>query len=255
MLKTRRTCVYHITWASRHGICCLFFWGCNLRCRICLLKKEVLDCHLPETRLRIYDPAHRNPRPGRYLELGELIGLLDPLPIRKVFLMGAEPLCDDTLLEILRYLKDARDCTVSLLTNGRLEAPVALLDEVVFSIKAVTPSLHRHYTGFGNRSILSHFGALAKLGRPRLCAETVFIPGYVNEAEVMRIASFIASCDPQIPFRIDAYLPVPGHPWRSPTVEEIEALAERVRPTLPRTTCLHGKRGSEPLAYPVERVF
>jgi pyruvate formate lyase activating enzyme len=249
------TSVYHLTWAKEQGICCIFFWGCNLRCRVCLLQKEVLDCHLPETRLKIYDPAHRNPEPGGFLTLGELLGHLDRLPIKKAFLMGAEPLCEPRLPEILRHWRRTRTCSVSLLTNGKIRPPVDLLDEVIFSIKAVTPSLHQDYTGCDNRVILRHFRELAGLPHPRLYAETVFIPDYVDEAEVLRMASFIASVNPALPFRIDAYLPVPDRPWRSPGVGELESLGDRVRRILPGTTTLHGREGKQALAYEVERVY
>ena len=66
--------------------------------------------------------------------------------------------------------------------------PVHLLDEVIFSIKAITASLHRNYTGFPNQTILKHFRELAGLPQIRLHAETVFIPDYVDEAEIMKIA-------------------------------------------------------------------
>jgi pyruvate-formate lyase-activating enzyme len=130
-----------------------------------------------------------------------------------------------------------------------------LIDEVIFSIKAITPSLHRKYTGFSNREILKNFKELANLPRIRLHAETVFIPEYVDEVEVMKIAAFIASVNPDIPFRIDSYFPVPGECWRIPEIEELEELKDRVRIILPRTTCFHGKQGDEPLVYEVERIF
>jgi pyruvate formate lyase activating enzyme len=247
--------VYHVTWSEQYGIASLYFWGCNLHCRICLLQKEVLDCHLPETRFRIYEPAHTNPTPLQFLTISELFEKLDSLKIKRVFLMGAEPVCDRSLPTILDHLWQAKQCTISLLTNGKRRLPVDKLDEVIFSIKALTPSLHRHYTGFDNRGILRNFRELAALPKPRLFAETVFIPDYVDQEEVVRIAAFIASVDRETPFRIDAYLPVPVQPWRAPTVEEIQLLQERVLRILPNTTYLHGKKGEENLAYEVERIF
>jgi pyruvate-formate lyase-activating enzyme len=191
----------------------------------------------------------------QFLTLSELFEKLDSLKIKRVFLMGAEPVCDRSLPTILDYLWQTKQCTISLLTNGKRRLPVDKLDEVIFSIKALTPSLHRHYTGCDNRGILRNFRELAALPKPRLFAETVFIPGYVDGEEVVRIAAFIASVNREAPFRIDAYLPVPGQPWRAPTVEEIQSLQERVLLILPNTTYLHGKDGKENLAYEVERIF
>ena len=253
--KSDHTSLYHITWGEQYGICCLYFWGCNLRCRICLLKREAFDCHLPETRLRIYDPSSVSPRPRQFLTLEQVIDILDRLPVKRVFLMGGEPLCEPFLPQILKFLKNKKLCLISLLTNGKLTPPLDMLDEVMFSLKAITPSLHRDYTGFSNRNILGNFRKLAGQTRVRLHAETVFIPDYVDETEVMKIAAFIASVDPNIPLRIDAYLPVPGEHWRTPEVEELEKLKNRARTILPGTTCFHGKHGDEPLVYEVERIF
>jgi len=178
-----------------------------------------------------------------------------PISLTKVFLMGAEPLCDPLLPVILRYLKEGRSCSVTLLTNGYYPVPTSLLDEVVFSIKALTPSLHWDYTGRENEAILRSFERIAGEKLVRLCAETVFVPDYVDEDEVLSIAQYIASVDRSIPFRIDAYLPIPGLPWRAPEASELAALKERAKAILPATTCLHGEEGKTELAYEVERLF
>ena len=203
-----QTNVYHITYSREYGVCCLFFWGCNLSCQICLLKKEAFDCHLPEIRLRIYDPVYISERPSRFLTLQELVHLLEPLALKQIVLMGAEPVCDPCLSRILVSLKKLKTCSFVLLTNGRKLSPLAMLDEVIFSIKAVTPALHRDYTGVDNRVILRHFAQISSSKSVSLHAETVLIPGYVDEEEILRIAAFIASVDRSVPFRIDAYLPI-----------------------------------------------
>lgn len=250
-----QTSVYHITCSREYGVCCLFFWGCNLSCRLCLLKKEAFDCHLPETRLRIYDPAYISERPGRFLTLHELTHLLEPLSLKQIVLMGAEPLCDPLLSRILVSLKQSKNCSFVLLTNGRKLPPLAMLDQVIFSIKAITPALHREYTGADNKVILRHFAEIASSQSVSLHAETIFVPGYVDEEEILRIAAFIASVDKSIPLRIDAYLPVQGLPWRVPTPEEMQALAYRTRQILPNTTCFYGDKGKTELAYEIERIF
>ncbi len=254
-MKKIKTKVYHITYSRDFGICSLYFWGCNIRCRICLLKKEAFDCHLPENRLRIYDPDYRSPQPKRFLSLKDLCERLSNLTLRTTFLMGAEPLCDAALEDILKYLRQGKRSRISLLTNGFQLPPLAPLDEVIFSIKAVSPDLHRDYTGFDNADILKNFRTINSAPGIRLYAETVFIPDYVDEGEVLKIAAFIASVDRELPFRIDAYLPIPGLPWRAPSVGEIESLTEKVKEVLPRTTCFYGDQGNTPLAYDIERIF
>jgi len=249
------THVYHITYAREHGVCCLFFRGCNLRCRLCLLKKEAFDCHLPENRFRIYENGYRSKRPVRFLTMNELRRHIDPLPLRQVVLMGAEPVCDPLLPEILLTLKKAAGCSFILLTNGKVLPPLALLGEVIFSIKAVTPALHRDYTGCGNEDILANFRMLASRRPPVLHTETVFIPGYVDEEEILRIAAFVAEVDISLPLRIDAYLPIDGLPWQAPEPVVLEDLAEQARKILPNATCFYGDGGRTELAYEIERIF
>jgi len=252
---SRSTNVYHITYSREHDVGCLYFWGCNLRCKLCLLKKEAFDCHLPETRLRIYDPSYESGRPTRFLALRELMLLLDPLSLKQIVLMGAEPVCDPILPRILASLKQSKDCSFVLLTNGRKYPPLSMVDEIIFSIKAITPTLHRDYTGVDNKIILRNFTKIAASKSVSLHVETVFIPDYVDEDEVLRIADFIASVDPAIPFRIDAYLPIQGLPWRAPQAHEIQLLTEKARCMLPNTSCLYGDEGKTELAYEVERIF
>ncbi|HUH67078.1 MAG TPA: hypothetical protein VLZ07_11640 [Syntrophales bacterium] len=251
----RKTGVYHITYSREHEVGCLYFWGCNLHCRLCLLKKEAFDCHLPETRLRIYETEYKSELPTHFLTLQELLSILAPLPLRQIVLMGAEPVCDPLLRRILDSLKKAKGCSFVLLTNGKKFPPLPMLEEVIFSIKAITPALHRDYTGVDNKVILKNFARIARSGTVSLHTETVFIPDYIDGDEVLRIADFIASVDIAIPFRIDAYLPIPGLPWRTPKVGEITELAEKAKRILPNTTCLYGNEGKTALAYEIERIF
>lgn len=250
-----RTRIYHVTYAGPQHICFLFFWGCNFKCRICLLKKEAFDCHLAENRLRIYEPSSLGAPPDRFITLSELRELLDPVALNQTFLMGAEPLCNPLLFRVLQYLKGERKCAVTLLTNGYLSPPLSVLDEVVFSFKAVTPGLHFDYTGREVGPVLRSFRRIARARQARLYAETVFIPGYVDAKEIEKIAEFIASVDTQIPFRIDAYIPIPGQPWESPAVADIAALGERINTILPHATYFHGEGGKKELAYPVARLY
>lgn len=253
-ISLERTRVYHITYAKDYGICSLYFWGCNLKCRMCLLKKEAYDCHLPENRPKIYDPEYTSRKPSKFLTLKELFGLLSELDLKTTFLMGAEPVQDSHLSHILDYLK-SRQSRISLLTNGLQLPPFEELDEIIFSIKAISPDLHRDYTGHDNTAILSNFKKLATTEDINLYLETVFIPDYVDQKEIFEIAKFIESVNSRIPFRIDAYLPVPGLSWRAPTVPEIESLTAEIKKILPLTTCFFGDSGNTPLAYDVERIF
>jgi pyruvate formate lyase activating enzyme len=69
-----------------------------------------------------------------------------------------------------------RRCSVTLLTNGYSPVPTSFVDEVVLSIKAVTPSLHLDYTGRDNKPVLQAFEKIAREKQLKLYAETVLIP-------------------------------------------------------------------------------
>lgn len=83
---------------------------------------------------------------------------------------------------------------------------------VKFDLKAWDDNLHRALCGISNRRTLENFRWLAELGKerrrpPLAVASTCLVPGYVDEQEVGRIARFIASIDPEIPYSLLAFHP------------------------------------------------
>jgi pyruvate formate lyase activating enzyme len=52
-------------------------------------------------------------------------------------------------------------------------------------------------------------------------ANVVFVPGLVDTDQVEAIAAWLASVDPEIPFHIMGYIPVPGQPYARPTDEQM----------------------------------
>jgi len=67
----------------------------------------------------------------------------------------------------------------------------------------------------------------------------VLIPGFADLDEVVRIAEFVASVSPDIPFHIMGYMPVPGMPWRRPTEAEMAEAVAAVREILPEVGFSH----------------
>jgi len=109
-------------------------------------------------------------------------------------------------------------------TNGMMNP--RLLDQAVrlsletggcikFDLKAFDENLHIALTGASNRRTLENFRrAAAMIPRrphpPLVVASTLLIPGYVDAEEVFRIARFIASIHPDIPYTLLAFAP---HFW------------------------------------------
>jgi pyruvate formate lyase activating enzyme len=83
----------------------------------------------------------------------------------------------------------------------------ALLD-----LKAWDEALHVALTGVNNKRMLANFSRAAEKVKcrplpPPLVASTLLVPGYVDEEEVGRIACFIASLGPDIPYSLLAFHP------------------------------------------------
>ena len=210
--------------------------------------REIYDCHLDDTREGIYTDKVSG-RPGRFLSLSEVLGFLEPLEVERVIFMGAEPSLDFELPRLARALK-GRGAYNILLTNGFFVPDLEYIDEVVFSIKAFDEGIHRELTGFSNKPALSNFGEFLR-GVPKLRAESILIPPLVYFDEIERIARFIAGFDENIPYRIDAYIPVGGI-GRRPYGWEIEEASGRARRYLKNVSYL---KGGEEVKFRVRRIY
>jgi len=199
------TRIYHISYHEALKSAVLFFDGCNFNCRGCLRKSVKFDCHLDHE-------IKGNPK---FLEVEEVLEILSKVELETVIFEGEEPTLDRSLKDICKEI----DAKKILITNGYLMPPKCF-DLVEVSIKAVTDEIHRFYTGRSNKKVLKNFVKLYERG-DKLMVETVLIPNLVDSDEIERIASFVASVDPNIPMRIDAYWPIFDKSWRAPKDEEI----------------------------------
>jgi pyruvate formate lyase activating enzyme len=244
--------IYHITYAPTVKTVHLHFWGCNLSCRACLLLKEIYDCHLEETRDGIFNKEKGIAEtPQRFLGLEEVMRILERLEVRSVIFMGGEPAIDPELPQLAKTLHQKFKSHNILLTNGFKLVDLEHINEVVFSIKAVTDSLHRDYTGLSNKNALKNFARLNQSGI-RLRAESIFIPDYIDFLEIENVAKFIGGVNKTIPYRIDAYIPVGDNPWRRPIPKEVEEAAAIAKKHLFNVSYL---TGSEDLKFEVVRTF
>lgn len=83
---------------------------------------------------------------------------------------------------------------------------------VKFDLKAFHESLSIALSGVSNRRAFENFEMVAKeffdgSDPPVLTATTLLVPHYVDEVEVERIAEFIASLDPKIPYSLLVFHP------------------------------------------------
>jgi pyruvate formate lyase activating enzyme len=183
--------------------------------------------------------------------LEEVCHLLEPLEVKVVIFMGGEAALDLQLPQLAAVLHREFSSYNILLTNGFKVISLEDIDEVVFSLKAHTDSLHRHFTGKSNKQALDNFIGLYQSGI-KLRTESIFIPDYIDCLEIEHIARFIARVDRNIPYRIDAYIPVSDNPWRRPTSQEMKEAVSVAQRYLVNVSCL---TGNEALKFDVLRVY
>jgi pyruvate formate lyase activating enzyme len=99
-----------------------------------------------------------------------------------------------------KYLQKAVD--YSLRTGGCLK----------FDLKAWDEKLHIALTGISNKNVLKNFQSAAersleRTDPPLVIASTLLVPGYVEMEQVSRIAAFIASLNPEIPYSLLGFAP------------------------------------------------
>ena len=83
---------------------------------------------------------------------------------------------------------------------------------IKFDLKAWHEGLHIALCGVSNKRTLENFRLLVEYAQrrpspPFLIASTLLVPGYVDKEEVSRIAAFISSLDPDIPYALLAFHP------------------------------------------------
>jgi pyruvate formate lyase activating enzyme len=83
---------------------------------------------------------------------------------------------------------------------------------VKFDLKAWDARIHVALTGRSNHQTLANFRRAAELAKtrpdpPALIASTLLVPGYVDVAEVAKIAAFIVGLDRDIPYALLGFHP------------------------------------------------
>lgn len=120
------------------------------------------------------------------------------------------------------------------------------------SIKAVTEEIFRKFTKREDaKQVLLNFKRYKEAGLS-LRAESVLVPDLIDVEEIERIARFVSSVDPSIPYRIDGYIPERGNAFRRPTREELEEAKKRIERHLKNVSVLHYRMKPK---YRVVRIY
>lgn len=116
-------------------------------------------------------------------------------------------------IESAREIKNLNeDLWILLETNGygltpkNLDLFEGLIDSFWLDIKAYDEEIHKKLTGASNKWILKLPAEIINRGFT-LEVSTVYIPGWVEEDQIRKIAELLAQVDPEIPYSIIAFLP------------------------------------------------
>lgn len=125
-------------------------------------------------------------------------------------------------LALERAKKEGRILRICWETNGYMtrsameKASLLSLESggtVKFDLKAYDDNLNRAMCGVSNKPTLDNFKFVGekffgeRLDPPLLTASTLLVPGYVDKEEAQKLAEFIASLDPRIPYALLAFYP------------------------------------------------
>ena len=238
------TRIYNITQYTNDDSVYVLFEGCNFQCKGCIRKLMKYDPHLSvDTKNHLETTVN-----SEHLSLDEFEKIASRLGVKKATLGGGEPTLDPELPDIVDILESLSIKTL-LLTNGHcldrkliVELEEAGLSGAQISIKAIDEAIHRLYTGQTNRQVLENFRGLAKTSI-KLIAESILIPGLVEADEIERIAEFISTVNPAIPYRIDVFVPVGGASWRQPMTKELVEAVQTAKKHLLIVTYLSYEEG------------
>jgi pyruvate formate lyase activating enzyme len=224
--------VYHITYFNEAKTACLYFYGCNFRCLGCVRKISRSDTHLP-----IISQNKPAKSAVSFLTPDRILNILKKQDVNKIIFMGGEPSIDPDFVLLTEKLKRKINARNVLLTNGYILRDLSFIDEVCVGIKAGNPRVHKEYTGKYPEKV---FKNLALMNKENIClrTESVFIPGFIGVGETVLIAKAVSKINPDIPHRIDPYIPAPDTVWRKPYTGEIKEVILTAKKYLKKVTSI-----------------
>jgi len=136
----------------------------------------------------------------------------DPVPQLPFSLTASKLALDKNKDKIFRICWETNGSMNEELLDDILDIAINSGGCVKFDLKAWDENLHIALTGITNKRTLKNFiRAGDKIKQrpepPPLLANTLLVPGYIDENEISSIAKFIASINPEIPYSLLAFHP------------------------------------------------
>ncbi|MCD6592406.1 MAG: radical SAM protein [Thaumarchaeota archaeon] len=188
----------------------LFFYGCSFDCLFCqnwshkrlgeggrVSASELVKYTLADSRITCWCWFGGSPEPQLPFAINASKRILEEKPENR----------------IMRICFEWNGCGDKSLVKKAGELAYISGGNIKFDLKAYTPSVHKALTGRDNKRTFENFELVyrefyeRRRGLPVLNATTLLVPHYVDEYEVSRIAEFIASLDPEIPYSLLIFHP------------------------------------------------
>ncbi len=220
---------FKITYNEKYRFATLHNFGCTFRCPVCSYKlRSGADGKSGQS----------YPRPQRFLSVDEMKQVLQSVAIEKVFFMGGEPTVAMELPEMLAFARNDLGVKTYLGHTNGSRLPLENLNGANVGLKAWDEKVHEQYTGRPKQPIFDNFAA-AVAGGLEMKANVVFVPGLVDVDQMEAIAAWLASLNPDIPFHVMGYIPVPGQPYERPTTQQMDQATDACRKHLKHVAASH----------------
>lgn len=136
----------------------------------------------------------------------------DPTPQLPLALKASRLACEQKKNRILRICWETNGSMNTALLDEMIEISMSTGGSIKFDLKAWDENLHSALTGITNERTKDNFiyaGEHMKTRTvpPPLLANTLLVPGYIDEEEIRNIAKFIAAINTDIPYSMLAYYP------------------------------------------------
>ncbi|MFN4227999.1 MAG: radical SAM protein [Candidatus Ratteibacteria bacterium] len=181
----------------------VFFYGCSFDCLFC------------------QNYSHKFIERGKIIKIEQLINYADREDVYCVCFFGGSP--EPQLPFVIKFSEEIlikRKIRICFEWNGcgneifvRKIGEIALKSKgiIKFDLKAFDENLNIVLTGLSNKKTLENFkiigGLLKKADYPLLTATTLLVPGYIDEIEIEKIAKFISTLNPEIPYSLLIFYP------------------------------------------------
>lgn len=207
-----------VRYSKKYSRVVIYTEGCVFNCKGCSYKAKI----------------NRNRIKKRNITIDKIKKILKIFDPKYLHFVGGEPLHTPEVYDIANFSRRLGIKNVIGHSTGWY-LPSNDFDKINITIKSYSSEIHKEYTGYSNKRILRNFKKCYELGL-KIKASTVFIPSFIDEEEIKKIAKFISKIDSSIPLHITGYIPMPGTPWRAPTQKEMENIVKITKKYLKNVT-------------------